>query len=69
MKEKFDTQEAEWLLRDQVERAQAVGEIFNNAIESADQATLERILTTHPRKYLEEILGGYPDYLDEELER
>lgn len=59
--------ESEHILRNFEERSLAIAEIFDNAIESADHETLERIIKTYPRGFLDEILGGYPEYLDEEL--
>jgi hypothetical protein len=61
-REEFDR-----LLGNAEERAMAIGEIFDDAIESADQKTLGRILETYPREYLDQILGGFPEYLYDEL--
>ena len=65
----FNQEEADRLLGNFEERSLAICEIFDDAIESADDVTLERMLKTYPRKFLDEILGGYPEYLDDELGR
>lgn len=62
-----NSDEFERLLRNSEERSLAIGEIFDDALEAGDQITLRRILSTYSRKYLDEILGGYPEYLEEEL--
>lgn len=69
MSEPFNQDDFNRLLRNAEERALAIGQIFDTAIETTDLTTLERILNTYPRKFLELTLGGYPDYLDEELGR
>ncbi len=66
--EAFNQAEADRLLGEQVVRAQAIGTIFDNAIAVGDRETMDRILNTYPRGYLDFILGGYPDYLKEFLE-
>lgn len=47
---------------------EVVQNIFDKALESANQAKLRRILGTYNKEYLGGILCGFPDYLDEILE-
>jgi hypothetical protein len=68
MIDRFNYAEVNQILNDQVLIDQSIGEIFDNAIKSGDNKTLARILSSYPRGYLAEILGGYPDYLEEHLE-
>jgi hypothetical protein len=65
MFEKFDEAECTRIQQDQVVIAQSIGEIFDDAIASGDLDTLDRILNTYEHGYLGDILGGYPEYLDE----
>lgn len=61
--------ESRKLLTDIDIRAEAVSTIFDRAIMSADQATLDAIVQTYPKGFLDLALGGSPDYLnDEDLE-
>lgn len=45
-----------------------VQSMFDKALESANHQRLKRILNTYSREYLDKVLVGYPDYLDEILE-
>ncbi len=60
----YNQLEVRALLTDESERAQAVADIFDNAMIGEDLQTLLKIRDSYPRAFLETALGGYPDYLD-----
>lgn len=50
-------------------KAEAVATIFDTALESGDEVTLDRITRRYDHNYLDFILGGYPGYIEEIIGR
>lgn len=43
--------------------------IYDSVINSGDKVTWGRMKATYGRGYLNLVLGGYPDHLDESIEK
>ena len=68
MSSQFDL-EAARVLNDPDLKDDAVCTIFDTAIVQEDLQCLVRITNTYTRNYLDFVLGGYPEYLDEAIEK
>ena len=68
MIERFDEHEAAYLLGTDEELENTVAELYYKSLEAGDTKTLQRILNTYPHEFLDEILCGYPEFSQDELE-